>query len=204
MTERGASGDRGTVMAEVRDTERAVGESSVSPAERRLHRARIVQIAVGCIWIVDAALQFQPRMFGQDLVNMMMLPNAHGQPAPVSWSITQMAHFVSPDAGVWNFLDSARPAVHRRGHALPQDGEAGHRRHDGLGLRRVVVRRGLRHAAHRRRVAADGRAGRRAALPAHRAARLAEGRPIGQRWRTWHRAFPRRPPRRDRSGASRR
>ena len=32
---------------------------------------------------------------------------AHGQPAPVSWSITQMAHFVSPDAGIWNFLFGA-------------------------------------------------------------------------------------------------
>ena len=32
---------------------------------------------------------------------------AHGQPAPVSWSITQMAHFVRPDAGIWNFLFGA-------------------------------------------------------------------------------------------------
>lgn len=94
-------------MAEVRDTERAGGVSSRSPAERRLHRARIVQITLGCIWIFDAALQFQPRMFGQDLVNMMILPNAHGQPAPVSWSITQMAHFVSPHAGASNFLIGA-------------------------------------------------------------------------------------------------
>jgi hypothetical protein len=94
-------------MAEVRDTERAVGESSASPAERRLHRARVVQITLGCVWIVDAALQFQPRMFGPDLVNQMMLPMAHGQPAPVSWSITQLAHFVRPDVGVWNFLFGA-------------------------------------------------------------------------------------------------
>ena len=94
-------------MAEVRETEGAVGESTRSPAERRLHRARIVQITLGCIWIVDAALQFQPRMFGPDLVNMMMLPNAHGQPAPVSWSITQMAHFVSPHADISNFLIGA-------------------------------------------------------------------------------------------------
>ena len=94
-------------MAEVRETEGAVGASTPSPAERRLHRARIVQITLGCIWILDAALQFQPRMFGPDLVNMMMLPMAHGQPAPVSWSITQLAHFVRPDAGLWNFLFGA-------------------------------------------------------------------------------------------------
>jgi hypothetical protein len=56
------------------------------------------------MWIVDAALQFQPRMFGQGLVNQMMLPTAQGQPAPVAWSITTMAHFIRPDASVWNFL----------------------------------------------------------------------------------------------------
>jgi len=94
-------------MAEVRETEGAVGPSTPSPAERRLHRARIVQITLGCIWILDAALQFQPRMFGPDLVNMMMLPMAHGQPAPVSWSITQLAHFVRPDTGLWNLLFGA-------------------------------------------------------------------------------------------------
>jgi len=94
-------------MAEVGEGEGEVGASTPSPAERRVHRARIVQITLGCIWILDAALQFQPRMFGPDLVNMMMLPMAHGQPAPVSWSITQLAHFVRPDAGLWNFLFGA-------------------------------------------------------------------------------------------------
>ena len=94
-------------MAEVVDTDRVVGETSRSPGERKQHRTRIVQITLGCLWILDAALQFQPRMFGPDLVNMMMLPMAHGQPAPVSWSITQLAHFVRPDAGVWNFLFGA-------------------------------------------------------------------------------------------------
>jgi hypothetical protein len=94
-------------MAEGRDTDRSVGEPDRLPAERRLHRARIVQIALGCIWIVDAALQFQPRMFGQDLANMMMLPNVHGQPAPVAWSITQMAHFVSLHSVISNSLIAA-------------------------------------------------------------------------------------------------
>jgi hypothetical protein len=75
-----------------------------SPAERRQHRARVVQIVLGCTWILDAVLQFQPRMFGQGLVNQMILPMAHGQPAPVSWSITTLAHFIRPDVGVWNFL----------------------------------------------------------------------------------------------------
>jgi hypothetical protein len=91
-------------MVEAPDTERALPEAAPTPAERRAHRARIVQIALGCIWIFDAALQLQPRMFGQDFITQMILPNAQSQPAPLSWSITQMGHFLSPDVGVWNFL----------------------------------------------------------------------------------------------------
>ena len=88
----------------VEEARAAASGRSDSPAARRQHRARIVQIVLGCVWIVDAALQFQPKMFGQGLVNQMMLPMAQGQPAPVAWSITTMAHFVQPDAGVWNFF----------------------------------------------------------------------------------------------------
>jgi hypothetical protein len=77
---------------------------ALSPAARRQRRVRAVQIALGCVWILDAGLQFQPKMFGQGLVNTMILPMANGQPAPVSWSITTLAHFIRPDVGVWNFL----------------------------------------------------------------------------------------------------
>ena len=82
-------------------------DEPMTTAERRQHRARVVQIALGCLWILDAALQFQPRMFGSGLVNNMLLPMAHGQPAPVAWSITNLAHLVRPDVGVWNFLFGA-------------------------------------------------------------------------------------------------
>jgi hypothetical protein len=82
-------------------------DEPMTAAARRERRARVVQIALGCVWILDAALQFQPRMFGAGLVNDMMLPMAHGQPAPVAWSITNLAHFIRPDAGMWNFLFGA-------------------------------------------------------------------------------------------------
>ncbi|HWF15773.1 MAG TPA: hypothetical protein VG244_06290 [Acidimicrobiales bacterium] len=82
-------------------------DESATAFERRQHRARVVQIVLGCLWILDAVLQFQPRMFGPDLVKQMMLPMAQGQPAPVVWSITNLAHFVEPDAGVWNFFFGA-------------------------------------------------------------------------------------------------
>ena len=85
----------------------ATATEPLTAAERRQRRARVVQIALGCLWILDAALQFQPRMFGSGLVNDMMLPMAHGQPAPVAWSITSLAHVIRPEAGVWNFFFGA-------------------------------------------------------------------------------------------------
>src|SRR5580704_3310679 len=93
-------------MVENRRDDMTVDESTTA-TQRRAHRARIVQIVLGCLWILDAALQFQPRMFGAELINQMMLPSAAGQPAPVAWSITQLAHFLRPDAGVWNFFFGA-------------------------------------------------------------------------------------------------
>ncbi len=86
------------------DPNASVTPQDESPGARRVRRARIVQIALGCVWIVDAALQFQPRMFGHEFITEMILPNAQGQPAPVAWSITQMGHFLNPDVAVWNFL----------------------------------------------------------------------------------------------------
>ncbi len=161
-------------------------EPMTEAAERRQRRVRAVQIALGCLWILDAALQFQPRMFGSDLVNDMMLPMAHGQPAPVAWSITNLAHFIRPDAGVWNFFFGALQLVHRCGHALPPHGEAGHRRHGGLGLRRLVVRRGVRHAAHRCGVPADRCPGRGRAVPVDRALGVADGARRQRRRRAGH------------------
>jgi hypothetical protein len=71
----------------------------------RLHiNARVVQIALGLVWILDGALQLQPFMFGRSFVNSVLLPAAQGQPAPVSWAMTNVAHFMLPDIGVWNFL----------------------------------------------------------------------------------------------------
>jgi hypothetical protein len=74
------------------------------PGRRTRSTPRAIQIALGWIWILDGALQFQPSMFGRGFVTNILLPNAQGQPAPLAWSITTLSHFVSPDVGVWNFL----------------------------------------------------------------------------------------------------
>lgn len=66
--------------------------------------ARTIQIVLGVLWIIDAGLQFQPKMFGSDFVSMVIIPNAVGQPAVVGSSITHMAHFLSNDVALWNTL----------------------------------------------------------------------------------------------------
>ncbi len=57
-----------------------------APASRR----RVFQITLGVIWLLDAALQFQPYMFTRAFVRDVILPAASGNPAivgrPIIWS----------------------------------------------------------------------------------------------------------------------
>ena len=57
---------------------------------------------LGLFWVLDAALQFQPFMFRRDFIETFILPNASGQPAVVSWVITNIGHFIEPHIAVWN------------------------------------------------------------------------------------------------------
>ena len=63
---------------------------------------RGLQIGLGLLWILDAALQFQPFMFGQGFVQNNILANASGQPFVLGDLITHIGNFVSPDVAVWN------------------------------------------------------------------------------------------------------
>ncbi len=63
---------------------------------------RVLQIALGLFWILDAALQFQPFMFGRGFVEDNILANAAGQPFVLSDFITHIGNFLSPDVAVWN------------------------------------------------------------------------------------------------------
>jgi hypothetical protein len=69
---------------------------------RLVKTQRVLQVILGLFWILDAALQFQPYMFGKGFVNNFILANASGQPAPIAWFITNVGHFISPDVAVWN------------------------------------------------------------------------------------------------------
>jgi hypothetical protein len=87
------------------------GDDTGHPGRRPGHRdrdlppimrtQRTLQIVLGCFWILDAALQFQPFMFGQGFVTFIK-NNANGQPFVIGDLITHIAHFMSPDIAVWN------------------------------------------------------------------------------------------------------
>jgi hypothetical protein len=80
--------------------------SEVSPHRdagvRSYLNRRNIQIALGVIWILDAALQFQPRMFTSAFPSQVLMPTAQGQPGWLAAAITHMANFVSHDVALWN------------------------------------------------------------------------------------------------------
>lgn len=93
------------------DEEPDDGAGSLVPPAREGRRwptpirtQRALQYVLGAFWIVDAALQYQPFMFGRQFVPTYITGNASGQPEPISWLITTAGHFISPNVGVWNAL----------------------------------------------------------------------------------------------------
>ncbi len=57
--------------------------------------ARSIQIGLGIIWLIDGLLQLQPKLFGADFANGVILPMTQGQPGIVSSAMTHLAHLVS-------------------------------------------------------------------------------------------------------------
>jgi hypothetical protein len=84
--------------------------AAAPPAPRALRRSpvirtqRVLQVVLGLLWVLDAALQFQPYMFGRGFVDDFILANASGQPTVVSWVITNVGHFLAPHIALWNTL----------------------------------------------------------------------------------------------------
>jgi hypothetical protein len=61
----------------------------------RLNR-RSLQIGLGLIWLLDAALQYQPYMFGKQFATQIIAPSGQGSPSwiasPISWTTTLILH----------------------------------------------------------------------------------------------------------------
>lgn len=67
-------------------------------AERKL------QIGLGAIWLIDAALQLQPFMFGRAFVTEVIAPNETGQPGFVAAPIKLIAHLIEPRIALFNLF----------------------------------------------------------------------------------------------------
>jgi len=78
--------------------------SAAGPALALARWRRGLQVALGLIWLLDAALQYQPFMFTPAFAHDVLAPAAEGSPAvvhgPVSWS----ASLVAAHPVIWNTL----------------------------------------------------------------------------------------------------
>ncbi|MHB8504117.1 MAG: hypothetical protein ACYDEN_00080 [Acidimicrobiales bacterium] len=73
------------------------------PSERgSLLTQRRLQIALGLLWLLDAALQFQPYMFTKGWVTNFLAMNAMYQPHAIGELIITTARFLAPHAAAWN------------------------------------------------------------------------------------------------------
>ncbi len=92
-----------TETTEVPDDDMGDG---LEPVPQRFWRPigtqRVLQIVLGFFWLLDAGLQFQSYMFHRSFVETYVLNNANGQPAVVSWVITNIGHFIEPHVAAWN------------------------------------------------------------------------------------------------------
>lgn len=63
---------------------------------------RHVRVAVGVLWLVDAALQAQPDLFGPRWWHDDLAQSVMGQPAPIARSILWAVGVVAAHAALWN------------------------------------------------------------------------------------------------------
>jgi hypothetical protein len=76
----------------------------------RMHRPsipkarRLLQIALGLVWLLAAALQFQPFMFGRGFALEILKPTAAGNPSLVARPVLWSAQLVLAQPQLWNTL----------------------------------------------------------------------------------------------------
>ncbi|NNN09420.1 MAG: hypothetical protein HKL85_09545 [Acidimicrobiaceae bacterium] len=73
--------------------------------ESRLEkRRRALQITLGAVWLIDAALQLQPFMFSKSFVTSVLEPAASGNPWFLSRPMLWADHLMIHDIAWWNTL----------------------------------------------------------------------------------------------------
>lgn len=65
---------------------------------------RGLQIALGVVWLLDAALQYQPYMFGKGFVTQVLAPATMGNPALIASPALAAARLIGHDVAAWNAL----------------------------------------------------------------------------------------------------
>jgi hypothetical protein len=65
-------------------------------------RRRVLQVALGLVWLLDAALQFQPFMFSRSFVTQIIQPAADGSPQLVQHSISWASQIMLSHIAVYN------------------------------------------------------------------------------------------------------
>jgi hypothetical protein len=65
---------------------------------------RRLQLALGVMWLLDAALQFQPPMFGRAFVTQVLAPAAAGNPAALARPALWASRLIGQDVPAINTL----------------------------------------------------------------------------------------------------
>lgn len=82
---------------------RMVGAAAAWSADRdSTGTRRGLQIALGLTWLLDAALQYQPFMFGNGFVTGVLAPAQTGNPRPVAAAPLAIGHLIAPNVPLWN------------------------------------------------------------------------------------------------------
>ena len=63
---------------------------------------RGLQIALGLLWLADAALQYQPSMFGPSMVTRVLAPSAMGNPGVIAGSAMSADQVIAHNPVAWN------------------------------------------------------------------------------------------------------
>lgn len=83
-------------------TRRDVALPSLTGAWTAASTRRRLQIVLGLVWLVDAALQYQPFMFSRDFVTNVIEPTASGAPWIVAHPTLWAAHFMLHHIALYN------------------------------------------------------------------------------------------------------
>ena len=63
---------------------------------------RGLQVALGLVWLIDAALQYQPYMFSRNFVTSVLEPASMGSPPLLAGPAAAAARIIAPDVVAWN------------------------------------------------------------------------------------------------------